>query len=210
MFNLFKKNKYPHSQSDMINILGHLVEFGNRYLTLSGWFLRGHKNVFRKVEIMMAVITTGCIGLLFSIDRLPTWAAITISILLAQRIIEFVMVYSRNFIFNHGRVFSDFKDHKERGQWLLLMFTFNIFQIVIIFAIWYRLISILDPSSFSQSLNILNSVYFSIITFLTVGYGDIIPLTQLSKAIVMTQSVLTFYILVIVINGLISVHFNKR
>jgi len=47
------------------------------------------------------------------------------------------------------------------------------------------------------------------ITFITVGYGDIIPLSALAKSIVMLQVALTFYTLVIVVNGLISIHFRE-
>ncbi|MBU1683515.1 potassium channel family protein [Patescibacteria group bacterium] len=158
---------------------------------------------------MMLVLTAICIALLITIHQLPYWLAFVIAILLIQRVLEFVIVYSRNFILNRGRIFSEFHDMEKRGQWLILMFSLNIIQIILIFAIWYRLISFLDPSAFSSSLNILDSFYFSIVTFLTVGYGDITPLTALPKVLVITQAILTFYTIVIVINGLISIHFRR-
>ncbi|MBU0577304.1 potassium channel family protein [Patescibacteria group bacterium] len=198
-----------HKKSLIISIFSWLVDFGNKWLTLSHWIFRSGKNIFLKLEIMMLVLTAICIALLITIHQLPYWLAFVIAILLIQRVLEFVIVYSRNFILNRGRIFSEFHDMEKRGQWLILMFSLNIIQIILIFAIWYRLISFLDPSAFSSSLNILDSFYFSIVTFLTVGYGDITPLTALPKVLVITQAILTFYTIVIVINGLISIHFRR-
>jgi len=157
----------------------------------------------------MIITTIICIGLLITIHQLPYIAALIISILLIQRLIEFLIVYSRNFILNRGRIFSEFHDIQKRGQWLILMFSLNIIQIILIFAIWYRLISFLDPNAFSITLNILDSFYFSVVTFLTVGYGDIAPLAALPKVLVIIQNILTFYTLVIVINGLVTIHFKR-
>ena len=158
----------------------------------------------------MIIITFICLGLLLSIHLFPSWLALVIAILLIQRVIEFVIVYSRNFIHNKGRIFTHFENVTQRGEWLIIMFTLSITQIVIIFAIWYRLISLANPAAFTQSLGILDSLYFSTITFLTVGFGDITPLTALPKLLVIFQGILLFYTFVIVINGLISIHFMKK
>ena len=196
-------------QGIIVTLFSHLIDFGNKWLTLGSWFFHSDKRIFFKLEMMMLVISLTCIGLLLTIHLFPSWLAITIAILLIQRILEFIIVYSRNFILSQGRIFSHFRNKQRQGQWLVLMFILNIIQIVLIFGIWYRLISILQPNAFSQSLDILNSLYFSIITFLTVGYGDIFPVTSLAKTLVMFQVILTFYIFLVVINGVISIHFKK-
>lgn len=158
----------------------------------------------------MLLITTICVGLLFIIHLIPKIAAIVISIILVQRLIEFLVVYSRNFIFRTGRIFSDFPNPQKQGEWLILMFFLNIIQIIVIFSIWYRVISLHVVDSFSQVMGVLDSLYFSVVTFLTVGYGDITPIAPVAKGLVLIQNILTFYILVIVINGLISIHFHRR
>lgn len=186
------------------------VEFGNRWFTLSNWIFRSQKHIFSKLEIMMVVITSICAVLLFVVHLFPYWLALTVSILLIQRIVEFLIVYSRNFILNKGRIFTDFKTPERRGQWLILMFSFNIIQVVLVFAIWYRLISFWEPASFSRALSILDSMYFSIVTLLTVGYGDITPLSSGAKGLVVAQLILTFYTVVIVINGVVSIHFKAK
>lgn len=193
----------------IVDYFSKAVEFGNRWFTLSSLLFRSGEHIFRKLEGMMLIITLFCIVLLLTIHQFPYMAGIVICVLLVQRVIEFLVVYSRNFIFNRGRIFSEFTDIKRRGQWLILMFTFNIIQIVLVFSIWYRMISTWAPSSFSHSLSILDSLYFSIVTFLTVGYGDMIPISDLAKGLVVLQLILTFYTIVIVINGVISIHFRR-
>ena len=193
----------------IVDYFNRIIEFGNKWCTLSNLLFRSSEHIFRKLEGMMLVITIICIVLLFCIHKFPWWLGLLIAILLIQRVIEFIIVYSRNFIFNRGRIFSEFKDPIRRGQWLISMFSFNIIQVILIFAIWYRLLSFWDPSAFSYTLNIIDSLYFSVVTLLTVGYGDIIPISNLAKGLVILQLILTFYTVVIVINGVISIHFRR-
>ncbi len=196
-------------QSWLLTAFTGAIEWGNRWLTLSGWLFKKSGNVFIKLEGMIFLLTLFTFSLLFWIDLLPYWAGLTIAILLVQRVVEFVIVYSRNFILNRGRIYSEFADHQTRGQWLLLMFSFNILQLIFVFSIWYYFISLKNPAAFSAPLSRLDSVYYSIVTFSTIGYGEIVPLAVLPKLLVITQAFLFFFIIVVVINGLISLHFSR-
>ncbi len=197
-------------QSLLVDWFGHLIDFGNRWFVLSRYLFKSDDNIFHKLEGLMVIIVLFCVGFWLGLAYIPTKIAIVIAILLAQRVIEFVIVYSRNFIFSRGRIFTHFKDAQKRGQWLIGMFTMNIMQMIVIFAIWYRLISVVYPISFSQPLGTLDSLYFSFVTFITVGYGDIYPISAFAKIVAMSQIALTFYTVVIVINGLISIHFTSK
>ena len=121
-----------------------------------------------------------------------------------------IIVYARNFIYNKGRIFAHFENPTRCSEWLIIMFTLNIIQIVVIFAVWYRFISLADPAAFGQAMGVLDSVYFSAITFLTIGFGDITPQSDITKLLVLFQGGITFYTIVIVVNGLISIHFVKK
>jgi len=203
-------NEQPEKHGSMIvPAFARIVEWGNDWLTLSRMLFRKKRGIFVKVEILMILITLLCIGLLLFIDLIPFKIAVVIGIILVQRVLEFLIIYSRNFILTRGLIFTRFKDETKLGEWLILMFGMSITQIVLVFAIWYRLISFYDPNAFSQPIGILDSLYFSIVTFTTIGFGDIIPVSTLPKVLVIFQTFLTFFTIVVVINGLVSIHYVK-
>ncbi len=194
--------------SNIIKWYSRAIEFGNRWLTLGGILFRNGERVFMKIETMMLLMIVICAGLLLWIHLLPFWVGFVISVLLAQRILEYIVVYSRNFIFNRGRVFTHFPDKQTQGEWLITIFFLNIIQMMVIFATWFRFISFHFPDSFSKPLGVFDSLYFTIVTFFTIGYGDIVPVAGISKTLILLETVIGFYTIVIVINGLISLHFN--
>lgn len=193
----------------LVDSYREFIEFANKHFTLSKYLIKGDRDVFYRIEKMMLWVMLICVAILLTIHLMPRWLAILVAVILVQRIIEFIVVYSRNFIFGQGRIFTDFRDAQRQGEWLIMMFSLNIIQVIIVFSIWYRLIALINPNAFYGDMTVLNSVYFSVVTFLTVGYGDILPVSSLAKILVLTQNVLTFYTLVIVVNGLISIHFRS-
>ena len=200
----------PRNRSILVSRYRDLTDFANRYLTLSKYLIRGDRDVFYRIEKMMLVILLFSVAVLCTLHLMPPWLAVVLAVLLSQRVLEYVIVYSRNFIFHRGRVFTDFKDPTQQGEWLIMTITLNITQLVVVFSVWYRLLGLLSKEAFLGDMTILNSVYFSIMTFLTVGFGDIVPLSDLAKGLVILQTALTFFTLVIVVNGLISIHFRNR
>lgn len=204
------EEKPPLHKSFLITSYRDFIDFASKHLTLSRYLIRNDKDVFYKIEKMMLVILIFSIAVLCSLHLMPVWLQITLAALFIQRVFEFFIVYSRNFIFHRGRIFTDFKDPSQQGEWLIMTVSLNLIQLIVIFSIWYRLLGLLNSGAFLGEMTILNSVYFSIMTFLTVGFGDIVPLSSLAKALVICQTALTFYTLVIVVNGLISIHFRNR
>jgi len=197
-------------RSLLVNSYRNFIDFANKHFTLSKYIIKGEKDTFYRIEKMMLTILVISIVVLCTLHFMPEWLAILLAILFLQRVFEFVVVYSRNFIFHRGRIFTDFKDPREQGEWLIMTVSVNLIQLVLIFSIWYRLLGLLDAGSFIGEMTILNSLYFSVVTFLTVGFGDIVPVSALAKILVLLQTALTFYTLVIVVNGLISIHFRNR
>lgn len=185
------------------------VEFGNSYFTISSLFYKNDKKVFAKVEVMLVLLIILCVLALFNIGKLSFVGGLSVCILFSQRVLEYMIVYSRNFILHRGRVFTDFPDKKSRGEWLLIMFLLNLLQVVLVFALWYQFLSLQIPGSFSQHIGILDGFYLSVVTFFTLGFGDIVPVYAVPKLIVAFESFLSFYTFLIVINGLIGLHFAR-
>ena len=91
----------------------------------------------------------------------------------------------------------------------------------IAFAVIYGLIDTLQPGSFISSLNGelvpfsgegdgLNRIYFSFITLLTVGYGDIAPHTHPAKLTTIIEGFFGQIYLVVLIARLVGMHVSQR
>ena len=197
-----------HHHSFIVRAFTAFIEWGNEWLTLSHWLVKGGEYVFAKIEGMMIAITLFCISLPFWVHRVPPEIRFLFYAFFVQRILEFVIVYSRNFILRRGRIYSQFQSDQHRGAWLILMFSMSVLQIVLVFAAWFRLIYVSDPDSFSKPMDGLNSIYYSTVTFLTIGYGDNIALKPYPKILMLFHGALTFFTLVVVVNGLTSTHFG--
>lgn len=185
-----------------------LIELGNYNLTVTGLFLRKDKDVFAKIEILTLILTCFSALALFWIDDLSFLVGLFVCLVLAQRVLEYLIVYSRNFIFGAGRVFTNFPDKDSLGPWLIIMFLINLMQVVLSFAVCYRFLSVNFPDSFSQNIGAIDSFYISMVTFFTLGFGDIYPVGSIAKLLVAFESFLSFYTFLIVINGLITMHFS--
>jgi voltage-gated potassium channel len=71
----------------------------------------------------------------------------------------------------------------------LLSYFFTIYG----FGVAYTFISAIDKTAFSSgALNLFDATYFSLITAATIGYGDIAPLSRISRGFVMAEVVTTF------------------
>jgi voltage-gated potassium channel Kch len=61
---------------------------------------------------------------------------------------------------------------------------------LIVFAATYYLMGYADADNFSEPLTRVDSLYFTITTFATVGFGDITAVSQAARGVAMTQMVL--------------------
>lgn len=63
----------------------------------------------------------------------------------------------------------------------------------------------LDGISFNSPKTFADCLYFSIVTFATVGYGDILPVSGLAKGVVMSEIVIGYSM-----GGLLIAILSKR
>jgi hypothetical protein len=59
--------------------------------------------------------------------------------------------------------------------------------LVLTFAATYVVVDHNSPGSFSEALSRLDAAYFSVTVLATVGFGDITPLTEVARSLVMSQ-----------------------
>jgi len=87
---------------------------------------------------------------------------------------------------------------------ILVLFGFLITIIILSFSVDYYAHYVINPSSFKISnmdatggfLLYFEMLYFSTITFSSVGYGDIVPTSMLSKCVTMLEIAIRFFVLV--------------
>jgi len=73
------------------------------------------------------------------------------------------------------------------------------------YAVLYTFISHVEPQAFGQALSIADSVYFSVVTAATVGFGDISPRTWLSRGVVVSQVLLSVFYVVLLFSATATV-----
>jgi voltage-gated potassium channel len=70
---------------------------------------------------------------------------------------------------------------------------------IVLFAMSHATMSSWDPDAFSEPLDRTDALYFTITTLATVGFGDIVPVTQTARIVVMLQMVTGLVLLGLVI-----------
>ena len=83
------------------------------------------------------------------------------------------------------KVFSKFKDK----------LIYNIIA-TIIFSVIYYIIGLIDKNAFSEKLTYTQALYFASTTNFTLGFGDVLPKSNLARLVVVIHSIL-FYVITI-------------
>jgi hypothetical protein len=74
----------------------------------------------------------------------------------------------------------------------------SILMFLVLFALLYTSMSTTDPLAFTEPLSKMDALYFTTVTFATVGFGDITPVSQLARAVVTVQMIAGMGALVLV------------
>ena len=79
-----------------------------------------------------------------------------------------------------------------------------------IFAAIYRYLSLWTDNAFNQPIaSTLDAFYFSVVTMTTLGYGDIHPVSNLAKGLVIVEVLSGVMLLAIMVGVAISVSFYE-
>jgi len=96
--------------------------------------------------------------------------------------------------------------HVILGLFRSLAFT----PLVLAFGAVYYGLSILNTHSFSSELSVLDSIYFSVITVATVGYGEITPLSNTAKILTIFEVLFGFLYMLFIITIFLSVFLKRQ
>lgn len=152
-------------------------------------------------EFMSYYVVTWLFMLLCSLllaSYLPTvFAAIA-----GYRIVD-IIGYRVYFLLVKSRTDPWGRDSLRRSMVIVFL---NACEIAAAYAILYVTLGSIGPpgSKTSAVLDPLTAIYFSFVTMLTVGYGDLVPLDRRSRAIVLLELLSAFLFLLIVIPALVS------
>lgn len=181
--------------------------------------LRDERRTGRLFGWLIPVTTIGAIsfllpGLGFAQTGREVWflasmAGIALVVFFASR-------YVCSFLLDAGLIFEQF--FRRMSGLVLPAFAFFTFYslVVIVFASIYRIIDIFSAApnfivdGLPQPISFVESLYFSVISLSTVGYGDIVPRTDLVRMIVSVEIVLGVVLLLFGFSEIISYRRQQR
>ena len=79
----------------------------------------------------------------------------------------------------------------------------------------YTFLELVDPASFNidisqANVNLIEFKYYSFVTITTLGYGDILPVTEVAKAFSVLEAVVGQLYLVVAVAWLVGMHVSSR
>ena len=84
--------------------------------------------------------------------------------------------------------------YKHSINWRMIVMAVMIVETVLLFAFTYLTVSEL-PDEITGMTTVLDAVYFTMTTLLTIGFGDIAAEGQLARGVVLTQMLFTILVL---------------
>ncbi|MEQ8585550.1 MAG: potassium channel family protein [Thalassobaculaceae bacterium] len=186
----------------LLPILGFALAVYVRRQGIRSVILSEHPRIETRFDrVLLWLLPLTAIGVLNFVVPLENWGATERGLWLigAMAVIAFVIFLAGHsvavFLVDTGLLFEDF--YATASRLIKPAFAFLTFYslITVIFAAMYRLIDRFDGvdtftfSGVARDIGFAESLYFSIVTLSTVGYGDIVPLTYAVRAVVAVQIV---------------------
>ncbi|NLP58956.1 potassium channel family protein [Lutibacter sp. B1] len=165
-------------------------------------------NKFLLTTTLVVVISLSYI-LFISLDVVNPYLSY---IIVALAFIKTIFIVSLTFI-----QLSKIIGESHKLSHVLTLFGFLILLIVLSFSFDYHALYAINAESFKTSLTGSGSfirqffefLYFSLITFSSVGFGDIVPISVSGKIIVILEVFLSFFVLVFGIANINRIHVDK-
>lgn len=170
-----------------------------------------YKQLFRKAGLTIAVILVVAfvdIGLISNIEyNWNVWMVFMLTVVKIFFIVhlsfsQLVKIISQSHLLSH----------------VLVLFTLLIGLIIFSFASDFAALHLIDDNNFKSNYDINSSIwmvffeyfYLSTITFSSVGYGDIVPVSIVAKSIVILEVGLRFFVLIFGIANVNQIKINQE
>ena len=170
-----------------------------------------YKQLFKKIALTTTLVVGISISsfLLTSLDIIHSFVPYIIVLLALLKTLFIVQLTFKQLTKIIG------ESHKLSH--VLTLFGVLILLIVLSFSFDYHALYTTNVDSFKTSLtgntpligHFFEFLYFSLITFSSVGFGDIVPISVAGKIIVMLEVLLSFFVLVFGIANINRIHVDK-
>lgn len=120
-------------------------------------------------------------------------------------------------LFTLNRLERDLRHNSYSFYRCLSSFAIIIVLLILSFSLDYVCLTDCNAQSFegieegsSLVYRFLEFNYFSVVTFATIGFGDIVPVTLGAKLLVMLEISASFFMVVFILSNFYNLHFNYR
>jgi hypothetical protein len=171
------------------------------FIFIAGIYAIGHKKKHIYISLALAV---PMFILIWSSRILKDFELYIIGEVFGILFVGFVISLLAKFILDHENITTE------------VIFTGVViyFFMAIFWAMVYLILDYLNPGSFSfpesPSRSVYQYLYFSFVTITTLGYGDVVPLTQEAYSLVILEAVSGQTYLVVVVAWLVGMHVSRR
>jgi hypothetical protein len=144
-----------------------------------------------------------CLTML-SVPRLHWWEVV-ILFYAGVRVIEVVIYQINVLLFDEYRAKKVGKEYAVRGfRRVVLLLLHNYIEILFWFALFYRNFSCLFESRHVSLDSFGGSLYFSLVTMSTLGYGDIVPKDRVGLFLIFMQTSIGILMALLIIQRFVS------
>jgi len=134
-----------------------------------------------------------------------SWWEIAILIYAGIRIFEVVIYQVNVLLFDEYRAKKAGKEYAVRGfRRVVLLLLHNYIEVLFWFALFYRNFSSLFDSRVTLLDSFGGSLYFSLVTMSTLGYGDIVPKETVGLFLIFTQTSIGIFMALLILERFIS------
>ena len=185
---------------DLISLRASRVLAFSSVLAIGVWSLRGAGRLF---SVGMFIVIAGIIMNVLSVTR----EGQTLHIISELALFSFLLLATYNAL-RHVAVGKDINPNRIVGAICVYLL------LGVMWSIAYSVLEYLQPGSFNGLTEFASPVwnpdwiYFSFVTITTLGYGDILPLTQAARALAFAEAIAGQFYIAVLVAGLVSAYIS--